>query len=286
MEQSATLVIDFHTHIFPPEMIRDREKFFPGEPEFQLLYGSPKSKIIPAEVLIESMDRHGIDRSVVFGFPWRSDHLLRRHNEYVIESSGRFPDRLVPLACLDLFAANIIELAADYVNAVSGFGELAIYSDSQSADLAFANFMALSSLCREKSRILLVHANEPVGHAYPGKAPFGLDLYYSMADAAAGVPLILAHWGGGLFFYELLKKEASERLANVYYDTAASPFLYKSGIYKIAALTAGSGKILFGSDFPLISPERYLSEVAQSGLTESEVSAVLGDNAARLLSLE
>ncbi len=242
--------------------------------------------MIPAEALIESMDRNGIDRSVVFGFPWRSDRLLRRHNEYVIESAGRFPDRLIPLACLDLFAENIIELATGYVNAVSGFGELAVYSGSQNTDLALANFRTVASLCREKGRILLVHANEPVGHIYPGKAPFGLDLYYSMAEAAAGIPLILAHWGGGLFFYELLKKEASERLANVYYDTAASLFLYKSDIYKIAALTAGSGKILFGSDFPLISPERYFAEVAQSGLTEFEVSALFGGNAARILSLE
>ncbi len=86
------------------------------------------------------------------------------------------------------------------------------------------NFKHLSALCRESGKVLLAHANEPVGHQYPGKAPFGIELYYAMAKAAAGTKLILAHWGGGLFFFNLLKKEVPEVLENVYFDTAASPF--------------------------------------------------------------
>ena len=144
------------------------------------------------------------------------------------------------------------------------------------------NFKGIGALCREKDFFLILHANEPVGHAYPGKAPFGLDFYYNMARAASGATLILAHWGGGLLFFELLKKQDHSLFANIYYDTAASPFLYKNDIYRIATQAAGAGKILFGSDYPLLTPKRYFSEIRQSGLSAPEMNAILGENAARI----
>ena len=41
-------IVDFHTHLFPPEVRENREKYFAGEPAFELLYTSPKSKMIGA----------------------------------------------------------------------------------------------------------------------------------------------------------------------------------------------------------------------------------------------
>ncbi len=280
------MVIDAHTHIFPPEMISGREHFFSGEPEFHLLYGSPNSKMATVDDLIGSMEANGIDYSVVFGFPWRSEQNMARHNDYVVESAARYPDRLIPLACLDLFSPNCIYEAQRRRSGegVAGFGELAIYSASGKLDIAMENFRALADLCMESGAILLAHANEPIGHVYPGKAPFGLDLYYRMAEAASGTNLILAHWGGGMIFYELLKKGAPETLQNVFYDTAASPYLYQKEIYSTAAQITGD-KILFGSDYPLISPKRYFKEMEESGLNKKQISAISGENAARLFGL-
>jgi len=281
------MIMDVHTHIFPPEVIRDRDRFFFGEPEFRLLYGSPRAKLASAEDLIESMDHNGIDCSVVFGFPWRTKDFLTRHNDYVIESAAKKPARLLPLACLDLFSRSCIQSAEHYLrNGVAGFGELAIYGPAADLGLAIANFACVADMCKEAGSVLLVHANEPIGHSYPGKAPFGIEFHYSLAKAAAQTPLILAHWGGGLLFYELLKKEVPDTLARVFYDTAASPFLYRPEIYKAATHIAGSGKILFGSDYPLISPDRYFKEMEDSGLSASQLDGIKGGNAARLFGLK
>ncbi len=280
------MVIDIHTHIFPPEVIAQRERFFENEPEFRLLYGPQKSKMASAESLLDSMDANGVDRSVTFGFPWHSPDLRARHNDYVLESAAKYPSRLIALACLDLLSDSCIEDAAAWQkDGAAGFGELAVYAAGSRNDLAIRNFRLLGDLCRQSGLVLLAHANEPIGHNYPGKAPFGLDFYYSMAEAAQGVPLILAHWGGGLLFYELLKKDAPEKLANVFYDTAASPYLYKSEIYTAAVSIVGKDKILFGSDYPLIGPKRYFEEIRASGLSEPQVRAVLGRNAARIFGL-
>jgi len=280
------MIVDVHTHIFPPEVIRERDRFFPGEPEFRSLYGSPQAKLASAEDLLQSMDRNAIDYSVAFGFPWRTKDFLLRHNDYVIESAAKAPTRLVPLACLDLLSNFCIQLAERYLPGVAGFGELAIYSATEDLSAAMSNFSALADMCRKTGSVLLVHANEPIGHFYPGKAPFGVEFYYSLAKAAAETRLIFAHWGGGLLFYTLLKKDAPQTLANVYYDTAASPYLYRAEMYKAATEIAGSGKILFGSDYPLLSPQRYFEEMKQSGLSDSLLEEMKGNNAARLFGLK
>ena len=69
--------IDVHTHIFPPDFIQDRSRFFEREPAFRLLYESPKAKLASAEALLEVMDRDDIDRAVVFGFPWNHSATAR-----------------------------------------------------------------------------------------------------------------------------------------------------------------------------------------------------------------
>jgi predicted TIM-barrel fold metal-dependent hydrolase len=79
--------------------------------------------------------------------------------------------------------------------------------------------------------------------------------------------------------------EVAEELKNVYFDSAASPFLYKMEIFQMVRDLTGSEKILFGSDYPLLSPKRVLDQVESSGLTEDEKAGVAGNNAKLLLSM-
>ncbi|MCK5783516.1 MAG: amidohydrolase family protein, partial [Desulfobacterales bacterium] len=126
------------------------------------------------------------------------------------------------------------------------------------------------------------HTNEPVGHSYPGKTPNTLAQIYNLAKTFPDNKIILAHWGGGIFFYTLLKKEVKETLKNIYYDTAASPFLYTPDIYRAAINMAGLDKILLGTDYPLLPPSRYFSELESAGMTAEEKEQICGLNAARL----
>jgi predicted TIM-barrel fold metal-dependent hydrolase len=69
----------------------------------------------------------------------------------------------------------------------------------------------------------------------------------------------------------------------VYYDTAASPFLYNKKIYKTAIDIIGPQRILFGSDYPLIPPQRYKQEMQEAGVGAKDLEAILEGNAQRLL---
>ena len=165
--------IDIHTHIFPPEIAANRGDYFGGEPVFKQLYDSPKAKLATAERLLEAMDENQVDVSVVFGFPWENGKLTKRHNAYVLESASKYPNRLIPLACVNPLAKESLREAEQCLAAgAKGLGELAVYGDCDE-QAALSSYQELFECSKSYHGILLVHSNEPVGHWYPGKAPFG-----------------------------------------------------------------------------------------------------------------
>ncbi|RJP36709.1 MAG: amidohydrolase [Desulfobacteraceae bacterium] len=279
------MIIDVHTHIFPKKMCHDRAGFFEKEDAFRLLYESPKSRMVDAESLIAAMDEAGVDMAVTFGFPWRQPGLWRMHNDYIMDAATRYPKRLIPLCCVDMAAEGAAEEITRCLAAgCAGAGELAFYASGLGRE-AIALLEPVMASCRAANAPIMIHTNEPVGHFYPGKTPVTPGEIYGLASAFPENKLILAHWGGGLFFYHLLKKEAADVLKNVYYDTAASPFLYDPKIYRIAIDIMGPDKILMGTDYPLIKPERYFTEMDRAGLSADEKARILGINAAELFSL-
>lgn len=279
------MIIDFHTHIFPKVIRSERERFFYTEPDFEMLYGNPKSKMAGARQLIDTMDAQLVDKSVVFGFPWKNPDTYRRHNDYIRDAVDRFPDRLIGFACFDLYGEAVVrEVERCRSQGLSGIGELANYHigfDGASID----RLEPIMTYCRQKKMPILLHANEPIGHQYPGKMSLTLSQLCNLIDRFRDNLIILAHWGGGIFFYHLAKRKIKASLKNVYFDTAASPFLYEPAIYDIAVQIVGKEKILFGSDFPLLTPQRYFGEMKASGLTGDVIETICGNNAARLLKL-
>jgi len=279
------MIVDAHTHIFPQSICNQREDYFSEEAAFKLLYDSPTARLVDVELLINAMDDGGVGRSIVFGFPWHSSEMCKRHNDYILESVAKFPDRLTGLCCLDVNLPDTGKEVERCLKAgLSGVGELAFYQAGIDTD-AISKLQPVMTICREQNVPVVIHTNEPIGHSYAGKTPISLRQIYGLVTAFQQNILILAHWGGGLFFYALLKKEVKTVMKNVYFDTAASPFLYEPEIYKIAKLTVGVEKVMFGSDYPLIKPNRYFHELEEAGLTEKEKEKICGQNACRVFNL-
>ena len=279
------MIIDFHTHIFPADICRNRENYFPSEPAFELLYKSSKSRLIEAEELLAAMDANGVDKSVVFGFPWKDPDTVKMNNDYIMNAVARYPDRFIGLGCFEpLGSLAAKETERCLKGGLSGIGELAFYEAGINSE-ALKNLDPVMDICREWNVPVLIHTNEPVGHSYPGKTPNTLLQIYSMLSRFPENQIVLAHWGGGLFFFNLLKKEVKENLRNVFFDTAASPFLYDAAVYRVAVDLLGADKILFGSDYPLLAPARYFQELKKAELTENEILKIRSLNAKSLLNL-
>lgn len=276
------MIIDCHTHIFPSEIRQNREKYFRGEPAFDLLYAAPGSRLVGAQDLLDAMDENQVDRSVVFGFPWCQSDTFEKHNDYIMAAVQKHPDRLVGLGCFDAAAKGAAaETERCLSGGLAGIGELAFYQAGIDA-AALDQLTPIMERCRAHNVPAMIHVNEPVGHHYHGKTPVTLAQVYQLVKRFPENKIVLAHWGGGLFFFSLMKKEVKDSLANVYFDTAASPYLYESKIYRLAMDLIGPEKILFGSDYPLLPPQRYFKEMEQVDLSKAELDAICGENANRL----
>lgn len=295
------MIVDAHTHVFPPAVRDRREALLATEPAFAAIYARPDAKMATAGEALASMEQAGVDRSVICNFAWSDAGLIEETNEYILAAAAKSGGRLVPFVSLSLAGASrhggvdadeAVGRRAEDPRAVvrslaaagaRGIGELRPASsgfnlaDSDEADL-------LSWAASAYDLALLFHVSEPVGHAYAGKQGLPIDQLYTFAQQAAGATIIAAHWGGGLPFYALMP-EVREALANTWFDTAASHLLYDASIYRHTIDIVGAEKILWASDFPLTAQDAALRRLRDAGLNDDEFAAIAGANAASLLGL-
>jgi len=270
------VIIDFHTHIFPPEVRDRRDEYLRRDPTFAEMYTNPKAKIAVAEDLLRSMDEADVDVSVALGFAWRDHEDCVRHNDYLLEAAAGSGGRIVPFCTLNPAsgkAAAEVERCA--LAGARGLGELR--PESQGWDLNGAPGDLLAELARQHDLVLLFHVTEPAGHDYPGKRGLSLDSFRRFLDRSQGVAVVGAHLAGGL----LLREPPPE--ASVYADTAAARYLYEPQVLAEAATGPWAGQLLFGSDFPLVAQTSALADVREAGLDSAALARVLGGNARGLL---
>jgi hypothetical protein len=296
------MIIDSHAHVFPPEVIARRSQLVADELAFAEIYGDAGAKMATADEVLASMDGAGIDRSVIVNFAWHSEALVDETNAYIIEQAAKSGGRLIPFVSVHFgenagahgraetddapaVARNDVrsKLRKLATAGARGIGELRPESSGYSlANSDEADLLAWAAAAFDLP--VLVHASEPVGHAYAGKRGLPLDALYSFARSQAGVTIIAAHWGGGLPLYALMP-EVREAIESMYFDTAASHLLYDPAIYRRVIEAVGVEKILWASDFPLTSQAKALERTRDAGLTDAELAAITGGNAAHVLSL-
>jgi len=280
------MIIDFHAHVFPPQIKEKRSKYIERDPCFALLYSSKDAKIATADELIASMDEAGVDISVILNIGWTTHELCVETNDYIMESISRYPRRLVGFCAIQPQSpeAAIAEIERCAKAGIRGVGEMR--PDMQPFDLGDELVMEpLVEVLRKHQLILLTHASEPVGHDYPGKGVITPDILYPFIASFPDLTIVCAHWGGGLPFYALMP-EVEKAMSNVFFDTAASPLLYTPEVYNQVIQLVGADKILFGSDYPLLAQGRLLEEIRALDLPQETKSLILSGNAQRLLGIK
>lgn len=275
------MYIDAHTHIFSERIKSNREIYF-NDYNFKILFDSPKSRIAVLDDLIKYMDESNIEQSIIHGFPWLEYEYARYEHDYLLESANKYPGRIIPFGSVVNDQSISLEYQIDDLVSMGfiGIGEVAFYCEG----LTENNIKYLDdvfSYADKYNIIINLHVNEPIGHTYCGKYDPSISKLYELLNQYQNVKTILSHWGGGLWAYELMP-EVKKSLKNVYYDTAATPYIYDPTIYKIAVETVGSEKIIFGSDYPLLKINRYLDDIVKD-LEFSDKENVFKNNITNLL---
>ena len=278
-------IIDSHTHILPREVQNNIHKYLNRDSTFSQLFNDSQS-VCTVEELIESMEELNIDVSVILGMGW-TDHKFNEYiNDYILESSHKYPKKIIPMTGIIPNHDNSgVYEAERCVNLGSkGFGEIHAYA--QNFDIGNkTTLLPYIQLLESNNLPIIIHVSEPLGHKYPGKGTTYPNLIEQFVSNFPNLKTILSHWGGGAFLYELMP-EISNSFKNVYYDSATSPFLYDKKIFQIAIDIIGSEKILFGSDYPVISQERLLSEINDTISLHKDIKNIVYENSKTLFMLE
>jgi predicted TIM-barrel fold metal-dependent hydrolase len=273
-------IIDAHTHIFSPKTKIGRSDYF-EDFSFRNLYENPKSRIADGDDLLLAMDEDSIEASFVMGFPWENREFCDEQNDYILSVTEKNKGRVYPFGTVSLGSEDPYRDAKILLSrGFSGIGELAFYKNGFSdKDKEYLN--GIFTACGETQSPVFLHVNEPVGHGYAGKYATDFKVLTEIIARFPETKIVLSHWGGGLFVYELMP-EIRKSFSNVYYDTAATPYLYNEKIYDAAIQCTSSDKTIYGSDYPLLRIGRYLRDIDNLGVKEKE--DILAMNAIRLLS--
>ncbi len=278
------MIIDAHTHIFSPKIIAERDYYCSLDACFSDLYSDKRAKIFTVEELIKEMDEKEISRSIVLNIGWINHDVCVINNDYILEAIAKYSDRLIGFCSIQPRECDraLKELERCLKCGVAGIGELR--PDIQGYDLNDELMSPVIELLTNKNAVLLFHASEPVGHYYSGKGNMTPGILYEFVTKNTNIKIILAHFGGGLAFYELMP-EVQKMFRNVYYDTAAAPFLYSSQIYKVVENIDGCTKLLYGSDWPLLDQRRVIKHIQAAGLEREREENIFFKNAIKVLNL-
>ena len=202
--------IDAHIHFTPPELKARLAQFAEEEPYWGLLLNPPNGKSIQGwadpERMIADMDAAGIDKVIIVGEYFRQHDACVERNNQAIDLVNRYPGRVLALATLQPAAGDraIDELKRCLDAGLHGVGELNPYA--QGVELLDRRFLRLAEAIVEADVPLNLHVSEEIGGYYLGKSTTPLRDYYALACRFPELKLILAHWGGGLFFYEIMPR--------------------------------------------------------------------------------
>jgi len=242
------------------------------------------------DALVADMDRAGVEACVMQGWYWERQETCDLQNGWYLQWIRRHPKRLIGFATVQpaagVRAPEALERALD--GGLRGVGEL--LPQAQGFGVDDPVFRRVIDIAAARRIPVTLHATDPAsGPAAGPRTP--LEGYVRLAREHPGATLILAHWGGGMAFNGAPGGEPLP--PNLYFDTAASPLLYEPAVFRRAVGLVGAGRILYGSDYPLLlyprvsrEPDfgRFLGEIAGAGLGPDERARILGANIRRLLS--
>lgn len=293
-------IIDAHVHLYPAEVSRDPQGWAARmrEPRWAALVEPRADRKVrqgwaDCDRLLRDMDAAGVERAVLLGWYWEQQATCVWHNRYYAACVRQHPDRLSAFATVQAAAG---AAAIDEMNRAAEAGLIGLGESCPPAvdgGVVDPNWMRVWEEAVKLNWPVNLHVTDPAGRPYPGRVETPLQEIVALACKMPELRLILAHWGGGLFSHEL-NGHCRKALRNVVYDTAASALVYESTVFARAVATIGSGRILFGSDYPLLThPARQpepgfvsaVEEVRNAGLGAETIAAILGGNARRMLDL-
>jgi len=221
---------------------------------------------------VREMDRCGIASAIVTSL-WSCYGEVRLGNAEVKRACQEFPGRLYGYLTLDPHYPEEVREQIELYDGDPHFRGIKLHEDTQ-------GFRVEEPLCADIFQYADRRGIPLLLHSRP-EAP----IWQKLCPAYPKAKFILAHLGGfGPGHADALRfAELAGTLENLYFDLASTRNYF--GFLEQLAALAGSEKILYGSDHPLMDFGYELGQVFFCQLSDAEKRRVLGGNAQRLFGL-
>lgn len=279
--------IDVHVHIevgpdgddhLSPELREAASRYFRGEvrlPTLDEIADYYRTRRMKAVVF-------AVDSALTTGQP-------RIPNRFVIEGARRHSDVLIPFASIDPRRGTDGVAEAEALLAAGEVEGFKFHPNIQQFDPNDRVAYPLYELIESHGSIALFHTGHSgIGAGLPGGGGIRLRhgnpmLVDDVAVDFPGMKIVLAHpsfpWQDEALSIALHKPQVSIDLSG----WTPKRFPPQLVTYMKGPL---SGQMLFGSDYPLITPDRWIDDFRDLGADEELERMVLRDNAAALLGLD
>lgn len=257
-------VVDFHVH-----------PYLSGE-EFLNFY--PERFTPSPEQCQADLERAGISKicgSVILKRPYRREEgfgPIRQCNERALELKGIWGDFYTPGFHVHpgFVAESIAEIDRMWAQGVRLIGELVPYLHGWSG-YGGRNLSKILDAAGRHHMVVSYHT-----------MPDEQEEMTRMVAEHPDVTFVAAHPGERENFMKHL--ERMERYDNLYLDLSGTG-IFRYGLVAYGVGRVGSGRFLFGTDYPICNPRMYVQAIYQESISEADRENILHKNAERILGL-
>jgi predicted TIM-barrel fold metal-dependent hydrolase len=241
------------------------------------------------EQMLEEYTRCGVEKLVLFAWDAETtSHMPRVDNEFVAKVAERYPERIVGFASVDPHKKSAVK-DLEYAIRELNLTGLKLHPQVQAFEPNDPAYYPLYSKCVELGVPVTFHT----GSTYWGaglEGGGGVKLRFSdpmlLDDVAADFPelkLIMAHPG---WPWQDEQLAIATHKNNVYIDLSGwSPKYFQPLLITYMAKLIPQ-KFLFGTDYPMLTPQRWLQDFETLGMSPEIKAMILRENAKKLLKLK
>lgn len=237
--------------------------------------------------LLADLDAADVDRAVVHAESEGGEDADAL-NAALLELLAAHPDRFVGVGCVDIPGCRPTEIARQVVRvAEAGLRGLSMQPAFLGLDTDDCSLYPMYSRAEELGLVVFLHTGitysrmHPLRHERP-------ELLDQVACDFPDLRLVACHagWPWATEFAAVARRHPTVYLE---FGGLAPKYVARSGTGWDALFTMLPNllrdQVLYGSDWPVIAPERAVREWRESGLDEASLQALLHDNAANLFGL-
>lgn len=269
MVDNKFTVIDSHCHIYPTKIAK------PAVESTGRFYDMTALGDGTVNSLLALGEKVGIDRFVVQSVA-TTPHQVKSINEFIAKEVSIFPDKLIGLGTMH---PESDDLKGDLAHIKQlGLHGVKLHADIQKFRIDDPLCFKIYELCEKENIPILMHTGD---HRFDYSNP---DRLIPVLNTFKNLTVIGAHLGGWSVWDEAVEKLSDYK--NFYVDSSSS--LYELPIDRATEIIRAYGvdKVLFGSDFPVFSPDIELERFMALPLTDDEKRMILSENVLNLYGIK